>query len=51
MKSPVPIACQAGPGLGRHGPAAGLGVPVHLPDRGLAGVRVLPQDVGIAVVD
>jgi hypothetical protein len=36
--------------IGAHGPATDQGVPVHLPDRGLAGARVLPQDVGKAVV-
>ena len=50
LKSPVPTAFQAGPGLGLTGPAADQSVPVHFPDRGLAGVRVLPQDVGMAVV-
>ena len=40
----------ARPGIGAHRPAADQRVPVHLPDRDLAGARVLPQDVGIAVL-
>jgi hypothetical protein len=38
------------PGIGADGPAADYFGPVHFPDGGLAGVRVLPQDVGMAVV-
>ena len=49
LKSPVPIAFQLGPGLGPTSSAADFVGPVHFPDRGLA-VRVLPQDVGMAVV-
>ena len=37
------------PGIGCHRAAADQAVPVHLPDRGLAGAGVLPQNVGIAV--
>ena len=49
LKSPVPMAFQLGPGWRRPWPAAGdLARPVHLPDRGLT-VRVLPQDVGMAI--
>ena len=44
LKSPVPIACQLGPGLGVDRAAADHGGPVHFPDRGLT-VRVLPKDV------
>ena len=48
LKSPVPTAFQLGPGLGPSAaPADDVG-PVHLPDRDLP-VRVLPQDVGMAV--
>ena len=36
------------PGIGAHGPAADQCVVAHLPDRDLAGARVLPQDVGVA---
>ena len=38
------------PRTGAHRPAACPGVPVHVPDRGLAGARILPQDVGLAVL-
>ena len=36
LKSPVPIACQARPGIGADGPAADKRVAVHFPDRDLA---------------
>ena len=49
LKSPVPTTFQLGPGLAPTGPPPTIGGPVHFPDRDLA-VRVLPQDVGIAVV-
>ena len=49
MKSPVPIAFRPIPGSGEHGSASDHIVPVHFPDRGFAGARVLPQDAGTAV--
>ncbi len=48
LKSPVPIACQLGPGLGVTARRRYLSV--HFPDRDLAGAPILPQDVGVAVV-
>src|ERR1700729_3079269 len=38
------------PGIGPPRAAADYVGPVHFPDRGLAGARVLPQNVGKAVV-
>ena len=50
LKSPVPTAFHSSPGLGLTGPPPTKVVAAHFPNRDLAGVRILPQDVGVAIV-
>ena len=49
LKSPVPIACQAGPGLGLTGSAADHSCSRSFPRSRPGRCCVLPQDVGMAV--